>query len=144
MDMKKTTKVLIPGILDSEQSKAVLSHDPIGNLPNSFTICSTVMAPSMFQDNEIVFLYLLDKDGNYLFATVINIYMTNEGIDTTFNWVHDWKELEKDGKELRAFSKQWMKGCAAFNLTSGQGGRSWQAFGKRKKCLQFFRRTRFC
>ena len=25
-----------------------------------------------------------------------------------------------------------------------QGGRSWQAFGKRKKCLQFFRRTRIC
>ena len=67
MDMKKTTKVLIPGILDSEQSKAVLSHDPIGNLPNSFTICSTVMAPSMFQGDEIVFLYLLDKDGNYWF-----------------------------------------------------------------------------
>ena len=25
-----------------------------------------------------------------------------------------------------------------------QGGRSWQAFVKRKKCLQFFRRTRIC
>ena len=25
-----------------------------------------------------------------------------------------------------------------------QGGRSWQAFGERKKCLQFFRRTRIC
>ena len=25
-----------------------------------------------------------------------------------------------------------------------QGARSWQAFGKRKKCLQFFRRTRIC
>ena len=28
--------------------------------------------------------------------------------------------------------------------TSKQGSRSWQSFGKRKKCLQFFRRTRIC
>ena len=27
---------------------------------------------------------------------------------------------------------------------SKQGGRSWQAFGERKKCPQFFRRTRIC
>ena len=29
-------------------------------------------------------------------------------------------------------------------LDEKQGGRSWQAFGKHKKCLQFFRRTRIC
>ena len=29
-------------------------------------------------------------------------------------------------------------------LALWQGGRSWQAFGERKKCLKFFRRTRIC
>ena len=30
------------------------------------------------------------------------------------------------------------------HFTTKQGGRSWQAFGKRRKCLQFFRRMRIC
>ena len=38
--------------------------------------------------------------------------------------------------------------CEDFYLiqlkTLSRGGRSWQAFGERKKCLQFFRRTRLC
>ena len=29
-------------------------------------------------------------------------------------------------------------------IASVQGGRSWQAFSERKKCLQFFRRMRIC
>ena len=123
-DMKKTTRVFSPGhnSQDSDPSKAVLSHDPIGSLPNSFTICSTVMAPFVFTNDQILFLAMLDKNGNGddLLRAVINIYMmTNEGIDTKFNWKRNWKELEKDGKELKAFPQQWIKGCVAFNLTSG-------------------------
>ena len=65
-DMKKTTRVFSPGpfIADSEQSKAVLSHDPIGSLPNSFTICSTIMAPLMAQEHIYVFFSMLDEDEN--------------------------------------------------------------------------------
>ena len=88
-DKKKTTKVFSPGhsIVKSVPSKAVLSHDPIGSLPNSFTICSTVKTPFIFQDDDIVFLWMLDKDGNdLLFPVVITVLMTNEGIDTMINW----------------------------------------------------------
>merc|ERR1712218_770130 len=101
--MKKATKVFNPchNIHDSDPSKAILSHDPIGSLPFSFTICSTVMAPSMFQNDEIMFLWMLDKNGNDpYFYVVINIFMTNEEIDTTFNWERNWQELENNGKEL--------------------------------------------
>ena len=35
-------------------------------------------------------------------------------------------------------------GCWLVAIWHHQGGRSWQAFGERKKCLQFFRRTRIC
>ena len=120
-DKKKTTKVFSPGhnIVNSDPSKAVLTHDPIGSLPNSFTICSTVMAPFIFQNDLIMFLTMLDKNGNDLFWPVINILMTNEEINTAFNWERNWKELEKDGKELHAFSNQWIKGCFAVNRSSG-------------------------
>ena len=42
------------------------------------------------------------------------------------------------------FTIIWGFADGAFTYILKQGGRSWQAFGKRKKCLQFFRRTRIC
>ena len=107
--------------LHSKQSRAILSHDPVGNLPTAFTICSTVMVPFMFQDDEILFLTMLDKNGNGLFDVFMRVFMTNEGIDTMFNSAQHWKELEKDGKELKAFSQRWIKWCAALNRSSGLG-----------------------
>ena len=119
--MKKTTRVFSnndQSILDSEESKAILSHDPIGSLPTSFTICSTVMATFMSQDYDAVFYSMWDDENKPFFAT-IQVLMTSDGINTSFNWGRQWEELEKDGKELRAFPHQWIKYCGAVDLTSG-------------------------
>ena len=119
--MKKTTRVFSTcnndqSIQESEPSKAVLSHDPIASLPTSFTICSTIIAPFMSQDYANLF-FLFDTADPFLAS--IHVDGTSYGIRTTFDWAQQWVELEKDGKELRAFPQQWIKYCGALNLSSG-------------------------
>ena len=66
-----------------------------------------------------MFLLMLDIDGNELLHLTMTVYVTNDGIDTDFDYRRDWKELENNGKDLHAFSQEWIKGCAAFNRSSG-------------------------
>ena len=120
---KRTTQVLghnsnLPG---SEPSKAVLSHDPLASLPSSFTICSTIMAPFIFQNDQLPFVYILGNDGNYVLRLSIKVDTTDHGIVTTYLWEQQWKELEVGGKEFHAFSHQWIKSCAAFNFKGTSG-----------------------
>ena len=120
---KRTTRVLghnlnLPG---SEPSKAVLSHDPLASLPSSFTICSTIMAPFIFQNDQLPFVYILGKDGNYVLRLSIKVSTTDNGIVTTYLWEQQWKELEVGGKEFHAFSHQWIKSCAAFKFKGTSG-----------------------
>ena len=63
VELKKTTKVLthdysIPYL---EAPRAVLTLDPLGGLPPSFTICSTIMAPSIFENDVFEFFSILGK-----------------------------------------------------------------------------------
>ena len=119
--LKRTSKVVSHDLdlPSTESSKAVLSHDPLASLPSSFTICSTIMAPAIFQNDQLPFVYILGKDGNYVLRMSIKVYTTEDGIVTTYLWEQQWKELEHDGKEFHAFSHQWIKSCVAFNGTSG-------------------------
>ena len=100
--------------------KAVLTHDPIGNLPKSFTICATMMITSIFQNDQFSFFSVLAADSDHtLIPTRLEIIKTSEGIETRYNSYRHWKELEGDGKELHAFSHQWIKRCGSYNLVSG-------------------------
>ena len=120
--LKKTTKVLghDQNLLNSESTKAVLSHDPLASLPTSFTICSTIMAPSIFQNDVFEFFSLLGKDGNILDGNILmQVIMTKEGIYTTYAYKRRWKELESDGKEFNAFSNRWIKRCGTYNRNTG-------------------------
>ena len=119
--LKKTTKVLgrDQSILNSEPTKAVLSHDPVASLSTSFTICSTIMAPAIFQNDIFEFFSLLGRDGNLLISSVMTVMTTSGGIDTTYAYKCRWKELESDGKEFHGFSNRWIKRCGTYNRNSG-------------------------
>ena len=58
---------------------------------------------------------------------------------------HITRQRHHSGEAGSVNHKRPAKSDAVLRFSNrGQGGRSWQAFGKRKKCLQFFRRTRIC
>ena len=118
-DLRKTTNVVSHM---TDISFAVLSHDPQANLPSSFTICSTIMAPNI-RTRVLVFFNILDEVANLssksALSALIRITDTMEGPALTFNWEQQWKKLENNGEEFHAFSHQWIKSCAAYNLVSG-------------------------
>ena len=123
--MRNKTVVVshVQNLLNIEEegvSYAILSHDPHASLPDSFTICSTIMAPVIFPRRlNLLFFNLLGTDGTPLFSWPMDVVMTSKGIVTTHNFLQQWKTLENDGQESYAFSHQWIKGCVAFDHESG-------------------------
>ena len=115
-DLKQTSQVF--GFGDLKESYAELSHDPRANLPEGFTICSTIRPGFTFPNDMHVFFYLFDINGSALLNSVIQIIMTKGDVDTIHNWGNR-KDLENGKRSLRAFPNRWIKQCASFNRTSG-------------------------
>ena len=122
VEPKKTTKVLTQdySIPYLEAPRAVLTLDSLGGLPQSFTICSTIKAPSIFENDVFEFFSILGKhfEGALVYSR-IQVIKTSRGLETTYNYKRRWKELESDGNELHAFSNQWIKRCGSYDLVSG-------------------------
>ena len=120
--LRKTTEVI-------SNCCAVLGKDTLANFPSSFTICSTVMTPSISSYEVLVFFNLWETEyvaSNHstvnamaVMAALMSVDSTSEGPFILANWKQQWKDLEKDGTELYALHNQWIKGCVAYNLTSG-------------------------
>ena len=94
-DLKPMSKVF--GFGDLKESYAALSHDPRANLPEGFTICSTIRPGFTFSNDMHVFFYLLGNDGGLLLSSVIQIIMTKGDVDTIHNWGNR-KDLENSEK----------------------------------------------
>ena len=118
----KTTKVI-------NNCCAILSKDPVASLPPSFTICSTVMAPKL-ENGLLVFFNILGRayqangphNGMNLHValnSIMGIGSSSDGVGLSVNWKQQWKELEENGTEFYALNNQWIKGCVAYNGTSG-------------------------
>ena len=121
---RKITTVLShdQNIFDSEPPKAILSHGTLASLPPAFTICSTIMAPFIHDLNDVLeFFCMLGENGICLWgiATRVQFFVTNKGIETTYNYGKGWRDLENHGKDFHAFSHQWIKHCGALNRSTG-------------------------
>ena len=100
---------------------AELKFDPQGNLPDSFTICSSLMTPSCPSYFWPSFFTILDNDKAQFIAPTIR----HKDI-TSLLMIFYLQEESKNmfGKIPPFFPNQWIKSCLSFNTTSGQGGRS--------------------
>ena len=112
-DEKQKTKVL-----NNSPGGAVLSHDPNAKLPSSFTICSTIMATSIYPNDAFPFVWVVGQNGIPVLGLIISVLMEGDNIVTTYFWKQR-TDLENNEKKFHAFSKQWIKCCAALNSTSG-------------------------
>ena len=99
--------------ISADGSYASLTLDPKASLPPSFTICSTIMAPTLIFLNGLLFFYLVGA----AFRPSVEVRKIGEGITTTFFYS---KALETDGKEAHVFSHKWIRGCVAFNRKISQ------------------------
>ena len=62
---------------------------------------------------------------------------------TVLTSIKPWDTKNCNTQPLAVFFFLWVGGWEGNTSTKHQSGRSWQALGERKKCLQFFRRPRF-
>ena len=94
---------------------AELNFDPKGNLPDLFTICSSLMTPSCPSYWWPSFFTILDNDKAQFFAPV------KGHKDMTSLLKIYFQEGSKSvvGKIPPLFPNQWIKSCLSINTTSG-------------------------
>ena len=103
--------------LDEVHTYAELKHDPRALLPDSFTICSTIMTTSNCPSSWYTsFFTLLDNNKTQLLApafkpgssvSILKIYFLKGSSDSAVN------------KIPPLFPNQWTRSCVAINTTSG-------------------------
>ena len=95
---------------------ATLANDPIGNLPNDFTICSAVYFE--YRTSIAVFLQLYQADG----SPWINFYMIDSFLnDMTdrFKIVFNEKYTNLWPNEVPVVPHSWYRGCVGVDTISG-------------------------
>ena len=109
-NMKNTSINVVNHISNgsSGPTYAKLTQDPHANLPSSFTICSTIMAPILSYPTSMQFFILPGVE----LQPLLNVHETSEGIVTTFFYS---KADGNSEKVPHVFSHKWVKGCASFN-----------------------------
>ena len=110
-DEDKVTKKSLKEI----HTYAELKFDPRGNLPDSFTICSSLMTPSCPSYFWPSFFTILDNDKAQFFAPV-----KGHKEMTSFLRIY-FQATSKSvvGKIPPIFPNQWIKDCLSINTTSG-------------------------
>ena len=94
--------------LEEVHAYALLEKDPTGNLPPSFTICSSSM--TTYGSYQIMFS-LLGKDGNSWLGTFLKV------ADKTSSFYHGkWSEV----KLPPVFAHQWVRSCLSFDSELGR------------------------
>ena len=79
-NVKNTTIDVVNHISNGSWTYAELTEDPHANLPSSFTVCSTIMAPILSYPESLQFFYLPGVE----LKPLLNVHETSEGIVTTF------------------------------------------------------------
>ena len=94
---------------------AELKFDPHGNLPESFTICSSMMTPSCPSHFWPPFFTILDDDKAQFFAP----YIRHKEMTSLLRIYFQETTKSAVGKIPPLFPNQWIKSCLAMNTTSG-------------------------
>ena len=102
--------------LEEVHTYAELKYDPRSSLPDSFTICSTIMTTSCQGASSFTFFNILDNDRTQFLAPICN-----PGTIVSFLKIFLLQRSSKVaiGKIPPMFPNQWTKSCLAVNTTSG-------------------------
>ena len=95
---------------------AELKHDPRASLPDSFTICSSIMTPSCPNYIWPAFFTILDNEGAQFLATICNRGFIESSLEILY---HLGATELITGKIPPLFPNQWTKSCMAVNTSSG-------------------------
>ena len=95
---------------------AELKHDPRASLPDSFTICSSIMTPSCPNYIWPAFFTILDNEGAQFLATICNRGFIESSLEILY---HLGATELITGKIPPLFPNQWIKSCLALNISSG-------------------------
>ena len=110
-DEEKVTKKTLREI----HSYAELKFDPQGNLPESFTICSSIMTPSCANKFWPTFFTILDNNMAQFFAPAIR---HKEMTSLLIIYYHEERSKFVTGEIPPLFPNRWIKSCLAINTTS--------------------------
>ena len=94
---------------------AELKSDPQGNLPDSFTICSSLMTPSCPSHIWPSFFTILDNEQAHLFTPAIR----HKHMTSLLKIYFQKGSKSVVGEIPPLFPNQWIKSCLAINTTSG-------------------------
>ena len=102
-------------MLEEVHTYAELKHDPRASLPDSFTVCSTIMITGC-QNDWPTFFYILDNNNDQFLGPM----HSHGSIESRFLIaLHEGKSPMVTGKVPPLFPNQWTRSCMAVNTTSG-------------------------
>ena len=112
---------LVKQTLKEVHTFAELKHDPRASLPDSFTVCSSILTTGCGSDRWSTFFTILDNNKTQLLAPMYKHGMYKNGsIESlfmlTFSKTTSGMVI---GKTSSLFPNQWIKSCLAINTTSG-------------------------
>ena len=101
--------------LEEVHAYAELKHDPRSNLPDSFTICSAIMAPNCQSFWLPLFFAVLDNNFEYVMAPALRMSLDSKLRIDFSTWSTDaiFNEIPP------TFPNQWIRSCLAINSASG-------------------------
>ena len=102
--------------LEEVHTYAELKHDSRASLPDSFTICSTIVTTSCQNYAYPAFFTILDNNGTQLLTPLRSYSSINSIFIILFS--QGSSEMEK-GKIPPLFPNQWTRSCMAINTTTG-------------------------
>ena len=119
--------------LEEIRAYAELKGDALSSLPESFTLCSTIMVTNVDDLNpETTFLSLLDDQGSQLMGLWLTHSTTESKVGIDFFQTSPPMVI---GAIPPLFPNEWIRGCLAINTTSGlihwvvegtKGDKRWQ------------------
>ena len=107
---------LVYGSATDVQDFAVLSTDPIADLPSRFTICSSVSTPAV--TSALSFFQLLSNSGSAVFA--VQIWDAEPPLKNIDVWVAGTKFVVANHSLFMVpMQWYWYHACASFDSSSG-------------------------
>ena len=102
--------------LDEIHTFAELKHDPRASLPDSFTVCSTMMTTSCRNYVWPAFFTILDENRTQFLAPIISRWTIKSALQVLYLQGMSERVI---GKIPPLFPKKWTRSCTAVNTTSG-------------------------
>ena len=103
--------------LEEVHTYAELKNDPRASLPESFTVCSTIMVAGCPSYGNFAFFNILDNNNDQFLVPVLSHGSIESKAVVYFSDEHVSPFLI--GKVPPLFPNQWTKSCIAVNITSG-------------------------